>query len=662
MIRFLQSAVLFLNLTPLKHLFRRIYAIGLRRVVSTMSRHGAVFCILGCGSYFEGSPTYGLSDIDLIIVLDRKVQRSDAAPGELAYAYDRVRRFFPFLGRWYEKEANLIFLSDLDAGFPAPESFRVRLKQHRLTTLFGKPLPSGLVSGPVTTSEALVELDTLIRLSLMTDERNAGRMVFWKRIFTKLIATAELLDLPKLAAEWRVRPDLAFLAENDLQLFFRYSHPDLMFSRFLALALQMCAAVKTREPCARIEPVVWTPRECSEPVAEPTASMQPPAPARLNGDAPLSVKTMPWTPIGLGPRLLYFPIEDRIPLIELREGAYRALHRLRHAMSRQDPPDENLLVWAEGFMFIVTPQSTFVDLMSLDPVLYANVYATYHGSRAFEMPVSVVEEREATAKGISTGLANTYRTSDGRISKLPYPCIYRENDIEVVEHALRIIRARLATSGDRILIRRLGHLFEYLRQRYPEARDFFSELERYRAHLFDEFSTASVANNLYHCLHQFMAQFLSGASTIALDPLRLHLDITVGVITRNRADDLAEMLESLTRQRRPPDEVLVVDNGSTDHTQEVTERFRGRLPIRRHFLAEAGIPAARNLVIEKASHDIVSFIDDDCISEPQWLEAVERGFLRAENVGVVGGWVRHEPAPHPSSVDDYYRIFHHTKS
>jgi glycosyltransferase involved in cell wall biosynthesis len=113
---------------------------------------------------------------------------------------------------------------------------------------------------------------------------------------------------------------------------------------------------------------------------------------------------------------------------------------------------------------------------------------------------------------------------------------------------------------------------------------------------------------------------------------------------------------------RPPDEVLVVDNGSTDQTHAVLERYRERLPIRCKVLPEASIPRARNLVIEEAAHDIVSFIDDDCISEPQWLAAVERGFLRADNIGIVGGWVHHEPAKRPSAVDNYYRVFHHTKS
>jgi glycosyltransferase involved in cell wall biosynthesis len=159
-----------------------------------------------------------------------------------------------------------------------------------------------------------------------------------------------------------------------------------------------------------------------------------------------------------------------------------------------------------------------------------------------------------------------------------------------------------------------------------------------------------------------MGQALAGSDSITIDPPHKHLGITVGVITRNRAGNLEEMLDSLTRQLRAPDEVLVVDNGSTDNTQAVLERFSDRLPIRRQFLEQANIPGARNLVIESAANEIVSFVDDDCITEPDWLIAVETGFLRADNIGIVGGWVTHEPAPRSSVVENYYRVFHHVKS
>src|ERR1700683_2785804 len=167
--RMLQSFILLLNQTPLSNGFRRLYAFGLRRLIAALAKNPAVFCIYGCGSYFDDRATYGLSDIDLIIVLNERVKRSDAAPREIAHTYEGVRRFFPFLGRWYEKEANLIFLSDIGAGFPFPESFRVRFKTGRLVCLYGGPMPRDVLNGPVTTREGLSELNTLIRLALVTE-------------------------------------------------------------------------------------------------------------------------------------------------------------------------------------------------------------------------------------------------------------------------------------------------------------------------------------------------------------------------------------------------------------------------------------------------------------------------------------------------------------
>ena len=139
-------------------------------------------------------------------MLNENVTRADPSAREIAHIYQREHYIFRFLGAWSEKEANLIYLSDIAAGFPAPESFRIRYKQGRLVPLYGE-LPCGIVRGAITTSEVLGEIDTPLRFSLVADPRHARRQIFWKRIFTKLIALAELIDLPELAGAMRKRLD-----------------------------------------------------------------------------------------------------------------------------------------------------------------------------------------------------------------------------------------------------------------------------------------------------------------------------------------------------------------------------------------------------------------------------------------------------------------------
>ena len=62
--------------------------------------------------------------------------------------------------------------------------------------------------------------------------------------------------------------------------------------------------------------------------------------------------------------------------------------------------------------------------------------------------------------------------------------------------------------------------------------------------------------------------------------------ITVAICTLNRAESLRRTLKSLAAMQVPDDldwEVVVVNNGCTDHTDDVIEAFADRLPIRREI-------------------------------------------------------------------------------
>ena len=117
------------------------------------------------------------------------------------------------------------------------------------------------------------------------------------------------------------------------------------------------------------------------------------------------------------------------------------------------------------------------------------------------------------------------------------------------------------------------------------------------------------------------------------------LTVSVVIATRNRAEWLRDTLNSVARQSRCPDEVVVVDNASTDRTREVVLSFADQLNIRYVHEPRRGIPYARNTAVRSATGDIVAFIDDDCIASEDWLKYIEIPFLRDPNVGAVGGEV-----------------------
>jgi ADP-heptose:LPS heptosyltransferase/GT2 family glycosyltransferase len=132
--------------------------------------------------------------------------------------------------------------------------------------------------------------------------------------------------------------------------------------------------------------------------------------------------------------------------------------------------------------------------------------------------------------------------------------------------------------------------------------------------------------------------------------------ISVVILTHNRAKLLARCLQALARQSRPADEVLVVDNGSTDATREVLAEFSDgpragetapSLPIRSiNGPGKGGWAAARNLAVREARADWVAFTDDDCAPAEDWLERVDRH--AQAGLDAVGGLVEPAgPLPYP---------------
>lgn len=112
---------------------------------------------------------------------------------------------------------------------------------------------------------------------------------------------------------------------------------------------------------------------------------------------------------------------------------------------------------------------------------------------------------------------------------------------------------------------------------------------------------------------------------------------SIVINTLNRATLLAQTLESLRwLTYRGRFEVIVVNGPSTDHSQEVIDAW---LPAIRAGRCEvANLSVSRNIGICMARGDIVAFIDDDAIPEPEWLEQLARAYIDPA-VGAAGGLV-----------------------
>jgi GT2 family glycosyltransferase len=119
------------------------------------------------------------------------------------------------------------------------------------------------------------------------------------------------------------------------------------------------------------------------------------------------------------------------------------------------------------------------------------------------------------------------------------------------------------------------------------------------------------------------------------------LKVSVVIPTLNRAGLLAQTIDRIENQTiaREHYEVLVTDNGSTDRTQEVLRQKGRAYPNLRVFSqTKRGAAATRNVGIREAEGEIILFVDDDILAEPDLIQVhvdYHRVYERSSTIGVV---------------------------
>lgn len=115
--------------------------------------------------------------------------------------------------------------------------------------------------------------------------------------------------------------------------------------------------------------------------------------------------------------------------------------------------------------------------------------------------------------------------------------------------------------------------------------------------------------------------------------------VSVCIATYNRRRYLQETLESIRAQTYGDYEIVIVDDGSSDGTEEM---IRGlEYPVRYHWQENAGEPASRNKLIELAQGELITFIDSDDLLFPYSLEVLvealeEHGYDKVAYSSYVG--------------------------
>ncbi len=118
--------------------------------------------------------------------------------------------------------------------------------------------------------------------------------------------------------------------------------------------------------------------------------------------------------------------------------------------------------------------------------------------------------------------------------------------------------------------------------------------------------------------------------------------ISVIIPTYQRPESLFRCLLALANQTFAPNqfEVIVVDDGSGTEAIEQIKNSTKDFPFSLEVLSQPnqGPAAARNLGIEQAQSPLIAFTDDDCVPEPEWLEALEAAWTGSPDCAGIGGF------------------------
>jgi glycosyltransferase involved in cell wall biosynthesis len=117
--------------------------------------------------------------------------------------------------------------------------------------------------------------------------------------------------------------------------------------------------------------------------------------------------------------------------------------------------------------------------------------------------------------------------------------------------------------------------------------------------------------------------------------------ISVIVCTYNRSRSLKVTLASLQKMHVPAAlawELVVIDNNSTDNTEEVVREYQRTAPfaVRYFFEGTQGHSQARNRGIVEAKGIVLAFTDDDVIVDGHWLAELRKSYDRFDCLGVGG--------------------------
>ena len=107
---------------------------------------------------------------------------------------------------------------------------------------------------------------------------------------------------------------------------------------------------------------------------------------------------------------------------------------------------------------------------------------------------------------------------------------------------------------------------------------------------------------------------------------RLYFSIIIPVY--NRPEEIHQLLNSIVNQTSKVDEVIIVEDGSTNTCNHIIIDFEDKLNIKYFYKENSGPGSSRNYGYEKAKGNYCIFLDSDCILPQNYIKNVQKSLVK----------------------------------
>lgn len=671
---FITRWVLRLHRRPFVWLYHFYYWLAVQCSRLLIRRVPGVRSIYLTGSWVRRDILYGLSDLDFKVFVAGP--RDPGIQDLIRRRFAWLRRFFPMLGSPDEK--GVYFLDAFEADYRnyplVRHLFDARYFRHQ--RIWGEDLIPRLPIRPWTGIDqeecAFARLrDWIERIHLCTDHDRL-EPIHRQHLFFKAISDVALLAIrigdPDFAFSGRAeildhlsremeepyrRWIRNLISENRMLYRRRLNSDDENFQLFKKVVAYCSDALSASAPRPSIPLEIeesfqrWICRDDADAAAMKLQELSPYI---------RKVTVFPWCPLPINPwdfdffgRPAYLlECSDPMPLDEFR-SLRDYCRKVLHPTAR--------VVLKEYDAYVSTVDANLVDhwgsFRGSTDLMYAFLGNNATGAQAVFDPQGIRHRMTAFREQLEAAL----RHSDaGRMDPSVFPFfLFNALRMLILEREFGMGRWRRLPTADAVV--------EFLNRHTPLNPSFSQKLmEQYvravrHGGSFDERllpkSRALLLEMLEIAARRKTWDSLEKLNTM---PDARYLAVTVAVATRDRPRSLERCLNSIARLIPAPSELIIVDSGGISSSQRIVDKLHLPFPVQLLKGERIGIAAARNMAVRAAKGEIIAFVDDDACVSPDWLDFVERAFLRDPRIGLVSGAILNMPCDRNDPVSQFMGV------